>query len=107
MKGAQTASVRLVAPIAVGILAVVLVIVIATSFGGSDSGSDTGRGGGGGGGGAAQTKKPKQKVYVVEPGDSLTTISDKTGVPVDRLTQLNPDLDPQALLSGQQVKLRR
>lgn len=104
MKGAQTARLRLMAPIAVGIIAILLIFVIATSFGGS--GSEDSRGGGGGGG-AGKTNKPKQKKYVVEPGDSLTTISEKTGVSVERLTRLNPDLDPQALLSGQQVKLRR
>jgi LysM repeat protein len=43
----------------------------------------------------------------VEPGDTLTTISDKTGIGVDKLTELNPDLDPQALISGEQVKLRK
>ena len=43
----------------------------------------------------------------MEPGDTLTTIADKTGIGVDKLTELNPDLDLQALISGEQVKLRK
>jgi len=55
----------------------------------------------------AQNKpKTKKKAYEVEEGDNLTTISDKTGIPVDRLEQLNPELDPQALQPGQKLKLR-
>ena len=94
---------RLLAPLGVAILGIVVVFVIATSFGGSDS--DKGGGGRGGSGGAAKAKTD-EKFYTVEPGDSLTSISDKTGVGVEKLTQLNPDLDPQALISGQRVKLR-
>ncbi|MBV9214049.1 MAG: LysM peptidoglycan-binding domain-containing protein, partial [Actinobacteria bacterium] len=48
----------------------------------------------------------QQTVYVVQTGDTLATIASKTGVSVDRLQQLNPQLDPQALVSGQQIKLR-
>lgn len=44
--------------------------------------------------------------YVVKSGDTLAAIAEKTGVPVERLQDLNPDLDPQALVSGQKIKLR-
>ena len=47
-----------------------------------------------------------QDVYIVKTGDTLGTISEKTGVPVERLQELNPQLDPQALVSGQRIKLR-
>jgi LysM repeat protein len=102
MKKQRTATMRMLAPLGVAVLGIVVVFVIATSFGGSDSGNDGGRGGSGG---AAKTKTD-EKFYTVEPGDSLTSISDKTGVGVEKLTQLNPDIDPQALISGQRVKLR-
>ena len=46
------------------------------------------------------------KTYEVEEGDTLTTISRKTGISVQRLEKLNPDLDPQALQLGQELKLR-
>jgi LysM repeat protein len=103
--------VRLLAPISVILLAAALLFVVATSIPNSDSDDGNGgrRGGGGGGGNGAQTQaeRPEEKFYTVEPGDSLTSISDMTGVPVERLLLLNPDLDPQALISGERVKLRR
>ena len=34
-------------------------------------------------------------------------IAEKTGVTVERLQELNPELDPQALVSGQKIKLRQ
>ena len=39
-------------------------------------------------------------------GDTLAGIAEKTGVTVERLQELNPDLDPQALVAGQKIKLR-
>jgi len=97
MKGA-----RLLAPIAVIALGAVVLAVLAGSLGGTDS--DDGKGGKGGGN--AKTERTDEKFYTVEPGDSLTSISNKTGVGVNKLSQLNPELDPQALISGQRVKLR-
>ena len=103
---------RLLAPIGVIVVAAAVLFVVATSIPNSESddGNGGGRGGGGGGGGGgnrAQAERPEEKFYTVEPGDSLTSIADKTGVPVERLLLLNPDLDPQALISGERVKLRR
>jgi hypothetical protein len=103
MTGARRASARILAVIGVALLAAVLLFVIATSLGGSDSGD----GNGGKGGGRAKAENSEGKFYTVEPGDSLTSIADKTGVSVNKLTQLNPDLDPQALISGQRVRLRQ
>jgi LysM repeat protein len=96
---------RLLAPIAVAGLAVVVLLVVASSL--PDSDSDDKRRGGRGDQQSQQQAKSDEKVYTVEPGDTLTTISDKTGIGVEKLTELNPDLDPQALISGEQVKLRR
>jgi LysM repeat protein len=52
----------------------------------------------------------KQKVvtaaYVVQNGDTLTSIAHKTGVPVSQIEELNPGLDPQILVSGERLKLR-
>lgn len=50
--------------------------------------------------------KTKKKKYEVEDGDTLTTIARKTGISVEALEKLNPDLDPQALQLGQEIKLR-
>jgi LysM repeat protein len=96
---------RLLAPIAVAGLAVVVFLVVASSL--PDSNSDDKRRKGRGDQQSQQQAKSDEKFYTVEPGDTLTTISDKTGIGVEKLTELNPDLDPQALISGEQVKLRR
>lgn len=44
--------------------------------------------------------------YEVEEGDTLTAISEKTGVSLARIEALNPGLDPQALTPGQEIRLR-
>ena len=44
--------------------------------------------------------------YTVKAGDTLGGIAAKTGVSLSRIQELNPDLDPQALVSGQKIKLR-
>lgn len=55
---------------------------------------------------SGKKRRSKAKTYEVKEGDSLSAIADRTGVPVDRLEKLNPDLDPQALTIGQKLKLR-
>lgn len=49
------------------------------------------------------------KYYVVRPGDTLSAISIRTGVPLARLTRLNPSLSatPNNLQTGQRLRLRR
>lgn len=107
MTGEPNPTARVLAPAALILGVIVLVIVIGASLGGS--GEE--KGGGGAGPERATTApeetatQPTEKHYVVEPGDTLSSISRKTGVPVERLSQLNPDLDPQALISGQRVRL--
>ncbi len=49
-------------------------------------------------------KKPA--TYVVVPGDTLGSIAQTTGVPLEEIEQLNPEIDPQALPSGATLKLR-
>lgn len=47
------------------------------------------------------------ETYVVQPGDTLTAVSEKSGVPIPRLERLNPDIDPATLNAGQELRLRR
>jgi orotidine-5'-phosphate decarboxylase len=54
--------------------------------------------------GSGSSKRPK--TYTVRPGDVLSGIAERTGVSLSRLQELNPDVDPQALRSGQKLKLR-
>jgi LysM repeat protein len=46
------------------------------------------------------------RTYTVRSGDTLSSISLDTGVPLDRLNQLNPRLDAQTLQPGQRLTLR-
>jgi LysM repeat protein len=45
--------------------------------------------------------------YTIKSGDTLSAIAEKTGVPVATLLALNPDIDPQALTTGQRLKLKQ
>jgi LysM repeat protein len=45
-------------------------------------------------------------VYVVQEGDTMTKISEETGVPMRDLLELNPGLDTQVLTPGQEITLR-
>jgi LysM repeat protein len=96
--------VRVFAVLALIAALVLVVVVIATSSGGSDDG-------GKGGDGKPKISKVgrnavRKGVWVVQPGDTLGKISVKTGIDEATLMQLNPDLDPQALLEGQRIALR-
>jgi LysM repeat protein len=82
-----------------------VIVLIATTLGGGGDGS---------GGRPNHSGQAKQhhgssqapKTYVVENGDTLTSIAHETGVPVARILQLNPGIDPQILISGEELKLR-
>ena len=110
---------RILAPLALAAFGLALLIIVATAGGGGDGGSST----------QADKEESRdlkvqegekrrkqsnassepassQRTYVVKTGDTLGAIAEKTGVPVEKLQELNPELDPQALVSGQKIKLR-
>ena len=106
---------RVIAPAALVVFALALLLVVVTSGGGGSDESAGGR--------SAEKERdlgaePKQKAkkrnadklpedkYIVKKGDSFGSIAEKTGVPVDKLQELNPEVDPQALVTGQSIKLR-
>jgi LysM repeat protein len=97
--------VRVFAVLALIAALILVVVVVATSGGGGDDG--------GGGGKAKKTHVSKagrravdKGVWIVHAGDTLGAISLKTGIAVETLQALNPDLDPQTLLEGQRIALR-
>ncbi|HEX8977153.1 MAG TPA: LysM domain-containing protein [Solirubrobacteraceae bacterium] len=47
------------------------------------------------------------RFYVVKPGDTLSQISIKTHVSLFQITNLNPNLSPNSLQTGQRLRLRR
>ena len=90
---------------AIGLIAAVIVVVVA--IGAATSSKEESKGGKQNPTRQAQNQpKTNKKKYEVQEGDNLTIISQKTGISVDRLEALNPDLDPQALQPGQELQLR-
>jgi LysM repeat protein len=51
-------------------------------------------------------KARRKRTYKVKPGDTLSAISAKTGVPLEQIQRLNPALDSQSLQTGEKIKLR-
>jgi LysM repeat protein len=47
-----------------------------------------------------------KRFYVIRVGDSLSSISVKTGLSVGQLEALNPSVDPNALQTGDRLRLR-
>jgi LysM repeat protein len=113
---ARRSPLRFLAPIALVAFGIA-VLMIVSSFNGSSGASspsanelskqrDLGLGSG-----TAQSKpssggKLPRKTYKVRSGDTLGSIAEKTGIPVAKLQELNPQLDPQSLVAGQRIKLR-
>ena len=109
MKQHNSLIARILAALAlIAAVAVVLVVVSSETGGNTDESAvqnPPARQGNNGGQGN-QRPASKQKVYEVQEGDTLNGIASEKGVSVDRIERLNPDLDPQALIPGQELKLR-
>jgi LysM repeat protein len=103
MEKRTSAFARLIAALALAGAVVVVIVVIASSLGSDSDSSPQGQGG-------AHAKKHSQRTkassYVVETGDTLTSIAHATGVPVAQILKLNPEVDPQILIAGEKLKLR-
>ena len=114
MDGRRASPARLLAPIALVAFVFALIVVIGSSGTPEDSGDDGRRSaqrqGGTENAGQTSAETPEPRVqaefYTVKTGDTLAAIAETVGVPVERLQELNPDLDPQALVSGQKIRLR-
>ena len=102
---------RFLAPLALVAVAVALILVVSKSGDTESTAQPTGvtrtaDGSATPAAGKKQRKRRVRKMYTVKPGDTPSGIAEKTGVPLDELLQLNPDLDPQALAPGAELKLR-
>ena len=53
-----------------------------------------------------KAKRKPRKTYTVKTGDTPSGIAEKVDVPLDTILELNPDLDPQTLTPGTEIKLR-
>jgi LysM repeat protein len=47
-----------------------------------------------------------RSTYRVQSGDTLLRVAERTGVPVERIRELNPTVDANALRVGQVLRLR-
>ena len=107
---ARRSPARFLAPLAlVGVIvALVMVVNGASVDGGSgNSGSEPAST-------VTATATPKKakarkgrRTYTVKPGDTPSSIAEKTNVPLSQIQELNPDLDDQTLTVGQKIKLRQ
>jgi LysM repeat protein len=101
---------RLIAPVALVASLAAVALVVSSSTGNDDNGGD--------GGSATRTAEPRppqqerrqqgpqRTFYRVRLNDTLGLIAEQTGVPVEQLEALNPELDPQNLIVGQRIRLR-
>jgi LysM repeat protein len=104
MNKRSSAPARVLAVTALAVAFVVAVVAIGSSLGGDDSDGAGNRRHGDG------THKTESKhvpaTYEVKSGDTLISIAHRIGVPVARIEALNPEVDPQILVAGEQLKLR-
>jgi LysM repeat protein len=107
-EGGRRSPARLLAPVALLLAVAAVLVVIQTSIGSDDSNGDSART-------SAEQRPPSERrerpvrqraSYTVKLNDTLGLIAEKTGVTVERIEELNPDLDPQNLIVGQKIKLR-
>jgi len=97
---------RVAAVVALFAALVLTIVVIAGSGGDSDDG--------GSGDAQAESEEPTRRgeralergIWVVREGDTLVSISESTGIEIDDLLALNPEIDPQAVVVGQRLILR-
>jgi LysM repeat protein len=101
---------RFLAPLALLAVVIALFLVVSSSLNESGGGNSPGATS------AQPTSTPAKgqkkqrrgpRRYTVRSGDTPSSIADKTGVPLEEILRLNPDLDPQTLSPGQRIKLRQ
>jgi LysM repeat protein len=111
MDGRRSSPARLLAPISLVAFVLALFLVIASSDTSDDSDNGSRNTDGQGEqistvGDTTTEPSVSRTFYTVKTGDTLAAIAETVEVPVTRLQELNPELDPQALVSGQKIRLR-
>ena len=109
----SSSSARWLAPVALVGAVVALIVVVSSGGGSSDSGASTAttptatRATRTTAQATTTTTTPAttRRTYIVLEGDVLSAIAEKTGVPLERIEALNPDVDAQSLHAGQRIKL--
>jgi LysM repeat protein len=105
---------RLLAPLALVTFVVALYVVVTASNRDGPStqatetrSTDSSAPGDGSGSNGKARRTRGRRTYTVKPGDTPSTIAEKTGVPLSQIQRLNPDLDPQTLQAGTRLRLRQ
>jgi LysM repeat protein len=107
MKKRSSAPARISAVLALVLAFVLAIAVVGGAFDSGDSdGSNGNRGGDNSGQNAERPKRKLPAVYVIESGDTLIAIASRMGISVARIEALNPEVDPQILVAGEELKLR-
>ena len=112
----RSVALRILAPAALIVFGVALVMIISSANSSSDSsGTSSSAAEKQRDLGSSKTAKQRthttrdklpDRIYVVKSGDTLGSISEKVGVSVEKLQQLNPNLDQFSLVAGQKIKIR-
>lgn len=55
---------------------------------------------------AKREDRAKRRTYTVQAGDTPSGIAEKTDVPLERIEELNPDLNAQTLNVGDKIRIR-
>lgn len=104
MNKRSSAPARIFAVAALAVALIVAIVAIGSALGGDDSDDSGGRHRG------AKAQKAHHEhvpvTYEVKSGDTLISIAHRMGVSVARIEELNPEVDPQILVAGEQLKLR-
>jgi LysM repeat protein len=108
MQGRRRSPARLFAPVALLLAVAAVLLVVQSTLKADDSDGDDGDTPAERTTPAPTTEQPvrQRASYTVKLNDTLGLIAEKTGVSVERLQTLNPELDPQNLIVGQKIKLR-
>lgn len=85
---------------------IVVVVAISTALSGNSTGVATQSHPGHARHAAGPAHHKTPATYVVQSGDTLISIAHRVGVPVATIERLNPEVDPQILVSGEKLKLR-
>lgn len=106
---------RLLAPLALVACAAALLLVVTSSLS-DDAGTQRGVASGERREAGASTSQSRERQssserrrrrsYTVRPGDTLSSIAERTGISQARIEDLNPELDPQTLAPGARIRLR-
>ena len=97
---------RVLAVSALALALIATIVVVASSIDGKDGGGKKRRDGGQAAGCRPEAEDAVDAgFYIVQEDDLMSLIAQRTCVPVEELTRLNPEVDPQALSPGQCVSL--